>query len=177
MWQSRHALLVFTQVLWPNFGFLDLASAIIQYQRHQPTLDRLKHACCEANSSMNKKNDDGIALNSTREGGSPVGRADSGVLDEQLKAACRAAAANHHSDEQCEIPPSPTAALLTPLKLPMKGDDGGRISPCGVTTPPSGGSSSPSASSDNQSIENLTLLESHGATPLVRRKRSLLAAG
>lgn len=42
LWQSRHALLVFTQVLWPDFGFLDLAAAVQQYQRQYPTLQRMR---------------------------------------------------------------------------------------------------------------------------------------
>ena len=31
--QSRHAFLVFSSVLWPDFGFLDLLTAIMQYQQ------------------------------------------------------------------------------------------------------------------------------------------------
>lgn len=42
LWQSRHALLVFTRVLWPQFGFLDLAAAVLQYQRQYPHLQRLQ---------------------------------------------------------------------------------------------------------------------------------------
>jgi hypothetical protein len=42
--QSSHALLVFTGVLWPDFGFLDLVSAIIQYQKRYTTLQAAKHA-------------------------------------------------------------------------------------------------------------------------------------
>lgn len=37
--QSSHALLVFTHILWPDFSFLDLASAVIKYQRHHVRLD------------------------------------------------------------------------------------------------------------------------------------------
>nr|AJU57197.1 dehydrodolichyl diphosphate synthase [Dunaliella viridis] len=40
LWQCRHAHLVFTPVLWPDFGFLDLLSALVGYQRAKPTLDR-----------------------------------------------------------------------------------------------------------------------------------------
>jgi hypothetical protein len=42
--QSNHALLVFTGVLWPDFGFLDLVSAIIQYQKKYKTLQSARHA-------------------------------------------------------------------------------------------------------------------------------------
>jgi ditrans,polycis-polyprenyl diphosphate synthase len=38
LWQSRNALLVFTRVLWPEFGFLDLISALAEYQTHRPHL-------------------------------------------------------------------------------------------------------------------------------------------
>ena len=44
LWQSRHALLVFTGVLWPDFGFLDLAAAVLRYQRAHPHLRRLRAA-------------------------------------------------------------------------------------------------------------------------------------
>ena len=44
LWQSRHALLVFTQVLWPDFGFLDLVAAVQQFQRHAAHLQRLREA-------------------------------------------------------------------------------------------------------------------------------------
>ena len=40
LWQCRHALLVFTQVLWPEFGFLDLVAAVQQYQRQHAHLQR-----------------------------------------------------------------------------------------------------------------------------------------
>jgi len=36
--QSSHALLVFTKVLWPDFSFLDFASAILRYQRSYTSL-------------------------------------------------------------------------------------------------------------------------------------------
>jgi Putative undecaprenyl diphosphate synthase len=42
--QSSHALLVFTGVLWPDFGFLDLVSAILQYQKTFTTLQAAKEA-------------------------------------------------------------------------------------------------------------------------------------
>jgi hypothetical protein len=42
LWQSRHALLVFTRVLWPDFSFLDLVAAVMQYQRAFPALERLR---------------------------------------------------------------------------------------------------------------------------------------
>lgn len=42
LWQSRHARLVFTRVLWPDFTFLDLVAAVLQYQRSTPMLERLK---------------------------------------------------------------------------------------------------------------------------------------
>lgn len=44
LWQSRHALLIFTPVLWPDFGFLDLVAAIMQFQRHWRHLQRLRGA-------------------------------------------------------------------------------------------------------------------------------------
>jgi hypothetical protein len=48
LWQSRHALLVFTHVLWPDFGFLDLLSALLQYQRSKPALDAARRAAAAA---------------------------------------------------------------------------------------------------------------------------------
>ncbi|EFN55960.1 hypothetical protein CHLNCDRAFT_10741, partial [Chlorella variabilis] len=42
LWQCRHALLVFTPVLWPDFGFLDLVAAVLEFQRHAPRLQRLR---------------------------------------------------------------------------------------------------------------------------------------
>lgn len=42
--QSSYALLVFTNVLWPDFGFLDLVAAIMQYQRKYPTLQAARNA-------------------------------------------------------------------------------------------------------------------------------------
>ena len=44
LWQTRHALLVFTSVLWPDFSFLDLSSAILEFQRAARTLGRLQAA-------------------------------------------------------------------------------------------------------------------------------------
>lgn len=44
LWQCRHALLVFTSVLWPEFGFLDLVAAVLEFQRHAPHLQRLREA-------------------------------------------------------------------------------------------------------------------------------------
>ena len=44
LWQCRHALLVFTAVLWPEFGFLDLVAAVQEYQRQHPHLQRLRAA-------------------------------------------------------------------------------------------------------------------------------------
>jgi len=44
LWQCRHALLVFTPVLWPDFGFLDLVAAVMQYQRQVAHLQRLRTA-------------------------------------------------------------------------------------------------------------------------------------
>lgn len=48
LWQSRHALLVFTPILWPDLGFLDLLSALVQYQRCKPALDRARRAEADA---------------------------------------------------------------------------------------------------------------------------------
>ena len=42
--QSSYALLVFTGVLWPDFGFLDLVSAILQYQKKYTTLQAARQA-------------------------------------------------------------------------------------------------------------------------------------
>lgn len=42
--QSSHALLVFTGVLWPDFGFLDLVSAILLYQKKYTTLQAARQA-------------------------------------------------------------------------------------------------------------------------------------
>ncbi|KAL4553494.1 hypothetical protein Ndes2526B_g03342 [Nannochloris sp. 'desiccata'] len=42
--QSSHALLVFTGVLWPDFGFLDLISAVLQYQKKHTTLQASRKA-------------------------------------------------------------------------------------------------------------------------------------
>jgi hypothetical protein len=42
--QSSHALLIFTGVLWPDFGFLDLISAIIHYQKKHTTLEASRKA-------------------------------------------------------------------------------------------------------------------------------------
>jgi hypothetical protein len=38
LWQSRNALLVFSRVLWPEFGFLDLITALVEYQKYRPRL-------------------------------------------------------------------------------------------------------------------------------------------
>eukprot|EP00232_Nephroselmis_pyriformis_P011710 CAMPEP_0182894196 /NCGR_PEP_ID=MMETSP0034_2-20130328/24932_1 /TAXON_ID=156128 /ORGANISM="Nephroselmis pyriformis, Strain CCMP717" /LENGTH=223 /DNA_ID=CAMNT_0025027971 /DNA_START=69 /DNA_END=736 /DNA_ORIENTATION=- len=34
LWQSSHALLVFTDVMWPELSFWDLVRAVVEYQRH-----------------------------------------------------------------------------------------------------------------------------------------------
>lgn len=44
LWQCRHALLVFTGVLWPDFGFLDLVEAVMAFQRQATHLRRLQAA-------------------------------------------------------------------------------------------------------------------------------------
>lgn len=44
LWQSRHALLVFTNGLWPDFNFLDLCSAILEYQQQYKYLALIKTA-------------------------------------------------------------------------------------------------------------------------------------
>lgn len=50
LWQSRNALLVFTRVLWPEFGFLDLIAALAEYQTHRPHLlllqQQQRRHCC-----------------------------------------------------------------------------------------------------------------------------------
>ena len=46
--QSTYALLVFTGVLWPDFGFLDLVSAIMQYQRSYAALQAAREAGARA---------------------------------------------------------------------------------------------------------------------------------
>eukprot|EP00887_Chlorella_sp_A99_P007833 scaffold20.g7833.t1 len=49
LWQCRHALLVFTDVLWPDISFLDLAAAILRFQAAAGELRRLRAAAaaCE----------------------------------------------------------------------------------------------------------------------------------
>ncbi|KAL4451804.1 hypothetical protein ABPG75_007466 [Micractinium tetrahymenae] len=51
LWQSRHALLIFTPVLWPDFGFADLVAAIMQFQRHSAHLQRLRCAAAQHQAS------------------------------------------------------------------------------------------------------------------------------
>ncbi len=48
LWQSRHAQLVFSTVLWPNFSFADLVHAIVQFQRSRDALRALGECASSA---------------------------------------------------------------------------------------------------------------------------------
>ena len=41
LWQVSHAQIVFADVLWPEFSFLDLLRALVQYQIAHTDLKRL----------------------------------------------------------------------------------------------------------------------------------------
>lgn len=43
LWQSRFAMLFFSNTLWPDFSFWDLASAVIAWQRASPDLLRVRN--------------------------------------------------------------------------------------------------------------------------------------
>ena len=45
LWQSRHAQLVFSNTLWPDYSFWDLLQALVQYQRSYPELQKVRQAC------------------------------------------------------------------------------------------------------------------------------------
>jgi len=61
LWQSRHAALVFAPRLWPELRFLDVARAVVAFQRASPKLGELQRAAEEAGKAAVSRADDGAA--------------------------------------------------------------------------------------------------------------------
>ena len=159
LWQSRHALLVFTQVLWPDFGFLDLAAAVLQYQRHAPHLRRL-HAAADEQARAT------AAAAAAAAGGSQA------AAQAPQRAAVGAAVAE--------------GVVRPPLQLVKVAAAQQRGSPCSMASPASPSSpSSPSSRSDASddmavaanSAALADVVAAAAAAPLAVRQRHAVAAG
>lgn len=130
LWQSRHALLVFSKVLWPNFSFLDLVHAVMRYQHSMHDMHRLQQCYHEA------------AAAAAVEAAAAVGQRTPGAdlpLHLPLPGSLNLASQPNFSLPLNDLEGSP--ALLLSIKTPGGG------SPCGIVTPQSAGSSSSSSPS------------------------------
>jgi len=129
--QSSHALLVFTGVLWPDFGFLDLVSAILHYQK--------KHTALQA---------------SRKNGAASVARL---LQQRQVEQQRRR---QQETQEKLPTPiPNPGEHLMS-LKLPITARVPCAAididSPCSVATPGSGCSLSSQSEDSNRSAIELS---------------------
>jgi ditrans,polycis-polyprenyl diphosphate synthase len=87
--QSRHALLAFTDVLWPDFAFRHMAAALLRYQRASRALQASRHAagaCADAAADAAADAD----VDADADGGAgecgPCGACADGAADAALRA-------------------------------------------------------------------------------------------
>lgn len=159
LWQCRHALLVFTQVLWPEFGFLDLVAAVQQYQRQHAHLQRLQ-AVADAQAAA-------AAAAAVHE------LAPAAVAVAVKQAAGRRAAAGAlgaAKQQPCAMQQLPTN------KMPAGDGRQGlhRCSPCSIASPasPSSPSSRSEGSAEGASLAAAAVEAAQGETSQPRRRQS-----
>ena len=142
--QSSHALLVFTGVLWPEFGFLDLIGAILKYQRSFTTLEMAKQ---QSTTSVSVSG----AILCTNNGASGAA-----IIAERQKNDDDGDDDVQHIDVPPMLQP-PAMGVLKMLKVPRPSAAAAAESPCSVATPGSIHSSSPSSPvSSSSSLTNST---------------------
>lgn len=143
--QSSHALLVFSRALWPEYSFMDLIAAILQYQRCAKDLEAARQASAAAAAG---------ALDDLR-----IRAAELATIGPQQQQY----AGDDEEEEYLRV-----VQGVSSLKMSTLESAG---SPCGVATPgsPSSPSSRSAASSDRAtSFEDLLLAESMQLRPGMR---------
>ena len=149
LWQSRHALLVFTQVLWPDFGFLDLVAAVLEYQRHAAQLARLRAAAAAQAAACVTP-----ALAAAAGAGAPP-RCQQQQQQQQQ---------GRHQLEQ---------RVLQPVKVAAAAQQQ-RGSPCSIASPAS--PSSPSSRSEASAEDAATAAAAAELAPALRQRHAAAAA-
>jgi ditrans,polycis-polyprenyl diphosphate synthase len=122
--QSAHSVLHFTRVLWPDFTFLDLVSAILDYQRQH---DWLQHTIASAHAATAERQRSTEAATLSLRSGPPLCAEPTDCL-----------AAAH------EVP------ATRQLRVKTSRENAAAESPTGVATP--GSTSSPSCRSERSSF-------------------------
>ncbi|KAL4419506.1 hypothetical protein ABPG77_002292 [Micractinium sp. CCAP 211/92] len=177
LWQSRHALLAFTPVLWPDFGFLDLVAAVMQFQRHCAHLQRLRTAVAEQQAAAAAAAAAGSALAGASARGLPQQLPQWPGFQQQAKEVQQAQQQQQpqHQGLQQE---QQQGRHLRPMKVAIR-ELQQQGSPCYVASPAS--PSSPSSRSE-ASAEEITGPEAEaaapgpGRSPAALRKRHAVAA-
>lgn len=157
MFQSRHAILHFSHVLWPNFSFMDLVKAILSYQSQSCALQRSlrrydsKHPTLPQRGSALRLPSESVSgplwfhLGSTRSRASDEDVKNKNCVDEEVDPRRR----RLYSDAEPKI--------VMEEQAHSKASD----SPTGVTTP-----ESPSCLSSSSESRGIDLLQIHGVIDL-----------
>ena len=117
LWQSRHAALVFAPRLWPELRFLDVARAVVAFQRASPRLGELRRAAAAAEGEGRRRAEE-VAEEATA-AAATVSRAD----DDAAAAATAPAPAPAPAAAAAAPPPAPAA----PPPPPRGGGGGGGV--------------------------------------------------